>query len=155
MGAADDLKRIELKTKWKTLVAKALADPPDPLELARKVAQWGTIFQVVHGGPPEEADYPEPLREFFRKLESVTPKRGRPRCDEQKILAARRAWTQLAYKRMLDTQIDLLTAAKKTGLFSYACGWPAVTIKRRNPRQLALENLSELTGLDPLTLRKP
>lgn len=155
MGAVDDLARIERKTNWKRLVKKALADPPTPAELAHKGAQWAAIFQVVHGGPPVEADYPEPLREFFRKLLSITPKRGRPRCDEQKLLAARRAWTQLAYKTMLDAQTELLAIAKENGGISKAFGWPAATIKRRKPEQLALENLSELTGLDPLTLRKP
>lgn len=68
MNATDDLRSIEETTDWAALIEMALAVPPQPALLAQRLRRWATVFQVVHHGAPEEADYPEPIRVFFRRL---------------------------------------------------------------------------------------
>lgn len=68
MAAADDLKRIEETTDWQALVDLALAVPPNPGPLLHAGSGWASVFSVVYHGPPLEADYPEPVRAFFRRL---------------------------------------------------------------------------------------
>jgi hypothetical protein len=68
MTASFDLEKIETETDWPALVAAALAVPPMSGELADRLRKWSIIFSVVYDGEPLEADYPEPVWAFLRRL---------------------------------------------------------------------------------------
>lgn len=82
------------------LVALALADPPRPEELARRVREWAHTFARAYDGPPLLADYPEQVSKFFVKIGAVAVLRGQPCKDEATIAAAARAWEGAVYSQL-------------------------------------------------------
>lgn len=68
MPARDDLDRIEATTDWPALVALALGTPPNPSRLLAALNSWAASFRFAERGEPLEADYPDPVRQFFQRL---------------------------------------------------------------------------------------
>lgn len=68
MPARNDLDRIEATTDWPALVALALGEPPNPDRLLAALNSWAGAFRIAEGGNPLEADYPDPVRQFFQRL---------------------------------------------------------------------------------------
>lgn len=66
--AREELAEIESTTNWPALIEMALADPPKPQELHFHLQRWAIVFSVVYVGYPLEADFPEPMQAFFRRL---------------------------------------------------------------------------------------
>lgn len=181
MNARADLDLIEKTTDWQALVDMALADPPRPDDLLFAANRWSTVFSVVYGGAPLEPDYPDLLRNFFRRLaaadfppellawiddfeakhgrkpaESDLPRRlrplipsnkpnGRPRADTRRWQAARRAWTAAVLKGSYETRRDVI--ANMGEALSNAFGYSQASIQGDRPSSLAIEKLTEETGL--------
>lgn len=91
---------LRKRQNWRALVQRALGSaeaPPQPGELQHYLGEWLTAFGVVHKRKPGIEEYPAVVSEFLIIIGHVKPKRGRPRCDEQRLLAARRAWDSGCY----------------------------------------------------------
>jgi len=149
------LAQIEASTDWSALVALALASPPNPGPLRHHLDQWAVAFQVAEHGPALPADLPAPVREFFALLVSVPPRRGRPRCDQARLLAAVRAWQKVSFGKWYEQSANLsrLAGAKTTRSQDPHCLTGPAALARAEIEDAT--DLSESRIADLLGHRKP
>jgi hypothetical protein len=114
-AARRQLEELERSIDWPRLVALALADPPRPEELARRVREWAHTFARAYDGPPLLADYPEQVSKFFVKIGAVAVLRGRPCKDEATIAAAARAWEGAVYRMGYEERLKLAQIERRLG----------------------------------------
>lgn len=182
MSAADDLAQIEESTDWASLIERALADEPDPGELAFQYHRWATMFSIAYGGQPMPSDIlPPGMSDFFRLLafadipleliqwadsferdHSRRPKKediprglirllpkpgrkGRPRCDTQKMRKAARAWEAEVMRQSYEARRDGIAIGRLAG-FTKCFGFDQANLQSDRPSALALAKLAEETG---------
>lgn len=127
-------------SEWCLLVDAAMASAPDQLLIA--LERWAHDFERAECGVPVEADYPEPVRAFFRCIAPAF-RTGRPCRDEKILFAAKNAWLTAAYGRVYETQLFWLQLSRESGIpFN---GVTAVGLGD-TPSELALENIANQPG---------
>jgi hypothetical protein len=142
---------LRKRTNWRALVAGATGtaeSSPHPGPLAHYLHEWATAFGVVHQRKPMIEDYPAAVREFLIRMGSVKPKRGRPRFDEQRLLAARRAWESVCCGAAYSLWHDLyrhLGGLKQVKFSDFVQG--------DCPSETALANIADQSGIGIEALR--
>lgn len=134
---------------WEDFVKIALGDAdnqPNPRPLIHHLSRWSTAFQVIYDGAPVEADFPEPVRFFFQVLASVKKGRGRPRCDQRKLLAARNAWETEVFRTSYKTRKDTIAFLGRKEGVSSCFGFDKASMKNDRPSALAIEKIADETG---------
>ena len=141
-------------TKFKIVNGREsnLADMPPALryflnrlayaEYPPELYKWIILFEKKQGKKPSKSDIPAELKHLLPKEKS-----GRPRSDTRRWLAARRAWLaahlKYSYERRRDTIANI-------GKHLESCfGYTNVDICGDRPSILALDKLSDETGLSP------
>lgn len=135
---------------WASLVALAMGDaetPPQPALLHSALTQWGRAFEYAEGGPPLEADFPEPVREFFAALARASP--TKPRKGQEVVTAARKAWRANFLREAYEDVLPMVQVAKELGVeFSGELQGAG------KPSETAREYVAKQAGMNERRLRK-
>lgn len=102
---------------WAALVADAMGSadvPPRPEQLQAHLREWGRQFEHEEKGPPVEADFPDPVREFFAAL--ATAGKTCPFKNRQVAFVARQAWEHAVYRDAFGDNLLMAQFAKKVGV---------------------------------------
>ena len=102
--------------------------------------EWIMTFEKKEGRKPSTVDIPKHLQPLIPKS-----KGGRPRCDTKRWLTAYRAWLAVTLKHSYKMRRDTIA---HIGKHLESCfGYTNVDITGDRPSELALDKLSEETGL--------
>jgi len=115
--------------------ALAFADIPPEL------IQWADSFERNHSRRPSKEDIPRDLIRFLPKPN----RKGRPRCDTQRMQKAARAWSAEILRQSYEARRNGIAIGKLAG-FTNCFGFDQNSLQGDRPSALALEKLAEETG---------
>lgn len=146
------LAEYEQGKAWQLLVDAALDSPPKPEQLAVVLGRWGRLFEAAEDGPAMEADLPEAVRVFFKKIGTVwNAKGGRPRLDQKRIHDAKQAWETAVYSLGYRNGLAIAQFSKRVG-----GTYQGENLKklREEPSEKVIEHIASHTEYGEERLRK-